>query len=220
MRSKGGTVEDYKGQRLFTYKDVGPTGASMGVALTLPRARAWWRWAPIRPSARPSTCAPGATASVTANEDLMRLVKEANAGGNAWVVAKFDALVDGRPGAERHAAAPAGHQLGHASPVTSTAASAPRVRAETRDEAAAKNLRDVLQGILALAKLQTGQRADLAAIVNSIELGGEGKNVSLGLLGSHRSDRSARSPGRGARRRRSRRTRCPAAPEAEPVPAP
>jgi len=55
------------------------------------------------------------------------------------------------------------------------------VRAEAKDDAAAKNLRDVLQGILALAKLQTGQNTEFAALTNSIELGGDGNTVSLGL---------------------------------------
>jgi hypothetical protein len=55
------------------------------------------------------------------------------------------------------------------------------IRAEARDDAAAKNLREVVTGMLALARLQTGQRADVTALMNSIELGGDGKNVSLGI---------------------------------------
>ena len=138
--------------------------------------------------------------------------------GNAWVVARFDALsAAGKIPPEVAQRLPAINWLtlsGHVNGGISLAA-----RAEARDDAAAKNLRDVLQGILALAKLQTGQRADLAAIVNSIELGGEGKNVSLAFavpieaidqLANLAAARAAREPSVDA----------PAAPEAEPVPAP
>jgi hypothetical protein len=55
------------------------------------------------------------------------------------------------------------------------------IRAEARDEIAAKNLREVVTGMLALAKIGAGQQGELSALVNSIELGGEGNNVSLGL---------------------------------------
>jgi hypothetical protein len=55
------------------------------------------------------------------------------------------------------------------------------IRAETRDEAAANNLRDVIRGILALARMQAGQHAELAEVVNSLELGGQGTTVTLGF---------------------------------------
>ena len=149
---------------------------------------------------RPSTCGPGAAGAATGNEELLRLVKEAKDGGNAWVVAKFDALTaGGRVPNDMMQRLPAINWVTVTGHVNGGVRAA--VRAETRDEAAAKNLRDVLQGILGLAKMQTGQRADLAAVIDSIELGGEGKNVSLALSVPIEAIDQLAAPGDAARTR-------------------
>jgi hypothetical protein len=121
----------------------------------------------------------GAAANASSNADLLRLVKGAD-GGNVWVVARFDALSStGQIPPAMLQRLPAINWVtitGHINGGVTAA-----ILAEARDDAAAKNLREILQGILALAKLQTGQRPDVTALMNSIELGGEGHNVSLGL---------------------------------------
>ncbi len=53
------------------------------------------------------------------------------------------------------------------------------VRAEARDDESANNLRDVVRGFLALAKLQAASRPELQAVMQSLELGGTGKTVAL-----------------------------------------
>ncbi|MEQ1730919.1 MAG: hypothetical protein ABL982_21330 [Vicinamibacterales bacterium] len=53
------------------------------------------------------------------------------------------------------------------------------VRAEARTEADAANLRDLLQGMVALARLQSGSRPGLDAAVNSLQLTTQGTAVSL-----------------------------------------
>src|SRR3989442_914090 len=53
------------------------------------------------------------------------------------------------------------------------------VRAEARDDEAANNLRDVVRGFLALAKMSSGSRPELQLMMQSLELGGTGKTVSL-----------------------------------------
>ena len=53
--------------------------------------------------------------------------------------------------------------------------------AEARDDEAAKNLRDVLQGFLALAKLQTGSKPEFQRVVDSLEIKGTGNTVALSL---------------------------------------
>jgi len=120
-----------------------------------------------------------AAGTLTGNADLTRLVKDAS-DGNLWVVARFDVLsaAGNLPAgvAERLPALNWVTLTGHINGGIRAA-----VKAEARDDAAAKNLRDVVQGMLALAKLQTGQRTDIAAIMDSIELGGDGKTVSLAL---------------------------------------
>ena len=53
------------------------------------------------------------------------------------------------------------------------------MRAETGDEDAAKNLREVVRGFLALARLQAGSKPEFQAFLQSLELGGAGKTVAL-----------------------------------------
>jgi hypothetical protein len=176
VRSKGGAVEDYKGVRLLTIHDarrandgalafVEPGLIAMGDGATVRRAV----------DARQG----GRAASVAGNSELLRLVKDAD-NGNAWVVARFDALSSaGRLPAGVLQRLPAINWISVTGHVNGGIRAA--VRAETRDDAAGKNLHDVLQGMLALVKLQAGQSPELATFVDSIELVGDGKNVSLGL---------------------------------------
>ena len=53
------------------------------------------------------------------------------------------------------------------------------LRAEARDDESANNLRDVVRGFLALAKLGSGAKPELESVMQSLELGGTGKTVSL-----------------------------------------
>lgn len=53
--------------------------------------------------------------------------------------------------------------------------------AEARDDDSAKNLREVVQGFLALAKLQTSSKPEFQRFVNSLEIRGTGNTVALSL---------------------------------------
>jgi len=175
VRSKGGTVEDFKGVRLLKVSE--PSGAmNMALAFVEPGLIAMGADAAVRQAIDGHR---GSAANATGNAELVRLVKDAS-DGNLWVVARFDALsaAGNLPAgvAERLPAINWVTLTGHVNGGIRAA-----VRAEARDDAAAKNLRDVVQGMLALAKLQTGQLTDFAAIMDSIELGGDGKTVSLAL---------------------------------------
>ena len=55
------------------------------------------------------------------------------------------------------------------------------LRAEARDDKAAENLRAVVNGAIAAARLVGGKDAKLDALVNSLQMGGTGKNVELGF---------------------------------------
>jgi hypothetical protein len=175
VRSKGGTVEDYKGIRLLAI--VEPSGSmNAGLAFVEPGLIAMGDLAAVR---RAIDAHSGAAASVSSNQDLMRLIKDAT-DGNAWVVARFDALsAAGQIPPDMLQRLPAINWLTVTGHVNGGVRAA--IRAEARDEIAAKNLREVVTGMLALAKIGAGQQGELSALVNSIELGGEGNNVSLGL---------------------------------------
>ena len=53
------------------------------------------------------------------------------------------------------------------------------LRAQTRDEESANNLRDVARGFMALAKLQAGSRPELQTMLQALQLGGSGNTVAL-----------------------------------------
>lgn len=116
--------------------------------------------------------------SVSGNDEIMRLVGDIEAGSNAWAVGRFDALrnrerlpeqVSTQLSAVKWFAA-TGHINGGLSGT---------LRAEARDDQAADNLRDVVRGLLALAKLQGGSDPRAAAMVNSLQLSGTGRTVVL-----------------------------------------
>lgn len=113
--------------------------------------------------------------TVVSNTAIMQQVAALD-GNNAWAVGRFDAVANAVP-REIQAQVPAvtwfsaaGHINGGISGV---------VKAEARDEAAAQNLQDMVRGFLALARLQTGSEPGLKQVVDSLQLSGEGKTVSL-----------------------------------------
>ncbi|MEZ5283445.1 MAG: hypothetical protein R2712_01290 [Vicinamibacterales bacterium] len=115
--------------------------------------------------------------NVVSNNDLMRLVSELDS-SNAWAVGRFDALArQARLPSDVQSQLPtlswfsaAGHVNGGVSGV---------FKAEARDEQAAQNLRDVVRGFLAMARLQAGSRPGMQQMVDSLQLTGEGKTVAL-----------------------------------------
>ncbi len=115
--------------------------------------------------------------SVLGNDELMNLVRSLD-NANAWAVGRFDALRT-----QSHLPA---NVLSQIPAITWFAVSGHvnggvrgTLRAETRDEESANNLRDVVRGFLALAKLGSGAKPELQAMLQSLELNGTGKTVSL-----------------------------------------
>jgi hypothetical protein len=53
------------------------------------------------------------------------------------------------------------------------------LRAETRDEASANGLRDMIRGLLAMATVQAPKGPGSQSFLSSLELGGTGSTVSL-----------------------------------------
>jgi hypothetical protein len=116
---------------------------------------------------------------VTDNAEVMRLVRDID-DGNAWAVARFDALTGaGRLPDDVAKQLPSINWFAASGTINGGIRAV--VHAEARDEAAANNLREVIRGFVALARMQTGQRAEFADLMNSFELGGQGNTVSLGF---------------------------------------
>ena len=173
----GGTVEEYRGKKLLVVAESNQTFAVSFVELDLVAAGPA---AAVRQAI--DTKASGAN-SVTDNAEVMKLIKDVN-DGNAWAVAKFDsfAALPFQTGALPQELA---QQL---PPINWVAASGHidggvrgTVRVEAKDDKSAEDLRQVVRGFMALARLQAGQRAEFAELVNSLELGGQGTTITLGF---------------------------------------
>jgi hypothetical protein len=171
---RGGSVEDYKGKRLLTHR--GPNASDEGgMAVGFVEANLVALGGIT--AVRRAIDAGAENRNVVSNNDLMRLVNELDE-SDAWAVGRFDAIArEARLPSDMQAQLPqiswfsaAGHVNGGLSGV---------FKAEARDEAAAQNIRDVLRGFLALAKMQAGSRPGVQQLVDSLQLTGEGTTVAL-----------------------------------------
>ena len=199
IREKGGTVTDYNKQRLITLKD------ELGLAFVEPGLAAIGEPSAVKRAI--DTKLSGN--NITSNQAIMRLVRDLDA-GNAWAVADIATVTSGNliP-AEVKQQLPQITWLAVSGRISDSVQAV--IRAEARDEAAASNLRDVIRGFVALARMQTAQHAELADLVNSIELGGQGTTVSVGfaipasvidMLGVIRGTKPAEQPAASAPRRK------------------
>ncbi len=173
---RGATVADYQGKRVITHPDTDRNDTAnddMAVGFVEAGLIAFGSVNAVRASID----ARRENRNVVSNIEMMRLVSELD-NANAWAVGRFDAIA-GQAGlpSEIQSQMPAiawfsaaGHINGGVSGV---------LKAETKDEAAAQNLRDVLKGLLALAKMQAGSQPGMQQLADSLILSGDGKNVAL-----------------------------------------
>ncbi len=193
MREHGAHVDVYKGKRLITAEPKIPTPPAPPFPLPgVPPI-------PTTPQSfslsfvEPGLVAVGTTAlvqhvvdlhngggeSALTNEGLMDRVKTLGT-GNIWAVGRFDVL---RERAQLPQAV-----ADRLPPITWFAVSGringgieAHLSAEARDEASANNLRDVVRGFLALAKLQTSAKPEYQRFVDSLQLSGTGNTVALSV---------------------------------------
>ena len=167
----GGKVEEYGGKRLITH-DKTDGNPDMAVGFIDADLIAVGSYASVK-----NAIDAGRGNNVVSNTELMRQINEFD-NSNAWAVGRFDALAQaGHLPAEISSQVPAiqwfsaaGHINGGVSGV---------IKAEARDEESAKNLHDILNGFLAMAKMQAGSRPEIKTVVDSLQLAGDGKNISL-----------------------------------------
>jgi hypothetical protein len=191
MREHGAQVEDYKGVRLLTGSaralhgrasmDADPDDAPSS------RANDNFALAFLKPGVVAVGGAPlvrhaidlkNGGDNVTTNDEVMALVRSLDSGNNAWALGHFDAL---------RSKARLPDNVANQIPAISLFSVSAHIngglqgtlRAQTRDDEAANNLRDVVRGFLALGKMQTGGRPEMQAMMQSLELGGSGKTVAL-----------------------------------------
>lgn len=174
MREHDAQVETYKGKRLIVAQSLPPGAPSFSLAFVDPGLIAFGTTILVRRAIDLKT---GGGDSAATNDELMAQVRGLDQ-GDAWAVGRFDVL-------RAKARLPEGlaNQL---PPITWFAASGHvdtgirgTLRAEARDDEAATNLRDVVRGFVALARLQTGSKPELQGLLQSLELSGTGKTVAL-----------------------------------------
>jgi len=116
-------------------------------------------------------------ANVLGNAELMRLVNDLT-GESMWAVGRFDAL-------SAQASLPA--EVSERIPPITWFSAAGKVngglqavvKAEAKDEQGAENLRDILRGFIALAKMQAGSKPAIQKMLPDVQLAGDGKEVSI-----------------------------------------
>jgi hypothetical protein len=121
---------------------------------------------------------PGA-ANIGSNEELMGMIADVEGtSANLWAVGRMDAIAR-----DPHLPPQIAAQI----PSVKTFSASSRIngglsgvlRAEARDDDAAKNLRDVVQGFLALARMQAGSKPEFDSLLRSVQLSGTGKTVAI-----------------------------------------
>src|SRR6187455_1155010 len=167
IRDQGGVVEDYNGSKLLISDEK-----KLAVVFLEPGLVAIGGADAVRKSI--DTKADGS--NIKGNGDVMRLVRDID-DGDAWVVARFDALTGGRLPVEVANQLPPINWFSARGFVNSGVDG--QLRVETRDEVSAKNLQDVVRGFMALGRLQSGQHPEVAAFLDTVQLSGDGKTVSL-----------------------------------------
>jgi len=190
MREHGAQVQDYKGKRLIVVEHFGhelfghnapsnvPPAEDSNLALTFvePGLAAFGATGLVQHAIDLHATGGGSAAT---NDDLVAHIRGLE-GGNVWVVGRLDVLRERAKLPEIVASqippitwfSVRGHVDGGLQA---------RLTAEARDDESATMLRDVVRGFLSLAKLQTSSKPEIQRFIQSLQLAGTGKTVSLSL---------------------------------------
>jgi hypothetical protein len=117
-------------------------------------------------------------ASIVERPDVMKLVAAVDGAGNAWAVGRLDTLAEHHVVPEQVSRAIPSVQWVSASFDVGRAVNG-RLRADTTDEASGEQLRAVVNGAVAAARMMAGNDARLAAALRSVQTGGSGATVEV-----------------------------------------
>jgi hypothetical protein len=121
------------------------------------------------------------TASITSDGEFIRMLESVDQNSTVWAIGRPKVFGLSGSGGEIPTQvmqqlpevkwfAASGHLNGG---LTAT------LRAEGKDEEAGKNMREVVQGVLALARLQMDAKPELKPLLNSVQVEGTGSGVAL-----------------------------------------
>jgi hypothetical protein len=172
----GAEVADYQGKRLITTHETNASGRShedMAFGFVEADLVAFGTVNTVKAAID----AHATNHNIVSNNDMMKLVNEIE-NSNAWAVGRFDAIANkvGIPN-EIAAQMPAISWFSAAGHINGGVSGS--FKAEAKDEATAKNLRDIMQGFLAMAKMQAGSKPGMQQLADSLVLSGEGTTVAL-----------------------------------------
>lgn len=173
----GAEVTDYQGKRLITHHDGGNANDTEDDDMAFGFVEADLVAFGSLTSVKASIDARRENRNVVSNNDMMKLVNEIE-NANAWAVGRFDAIA-------AKAGLPA--EIQNAIPSISWFSAAGHVngglsgsfKAQAKDEDTARNLRDMMTGFLAMARMQAGNKPALQQLADSLVISGEGNTVAL-----------------------------------------
>ncbi|HPW21958.1 MAG TPA: hypothetical protein PLE61_14230, partial [Vicinamibacterales bacterium] len=168
----GGRVADYQGKRMIVLSKEG-RGEEFAMAFLEPGIVAIGNEATVRLAIERGQRGDNALA----NTELMKRV-EGLSGASLWAVGSFDAV-------SARTSLPS--ELRDRMPPIAWFSASGRVnggleatvKAEARDEQGAENLRDLVRGIVALARMQADSRPAAKPVLPTFQLSGEGREVAL-----------------------------------------
>ena len=170
-RDHGSAVEEHQGTRLLR---VANDDKQFAMAFVEPGVIALGSESTVRRAIE----LPSTGGDVTANPRLMELMSYIEGGANAWAVGEFD---------DPEAMAWLPDEVESQIPPVAAFAVGGRfnggvsgsITAEARDAEAGQNLRDVMQGFLALARMQSSSRPELRGMLDTVRLSNVGSTVTL-----------------------------------------
>lgn len=175
-RERGGVSEDYAGHTVYS-RTFGDDRAEFAMSFVEPEVIAIGSVDMVRQAIDLATSGDDWD-DVTTNNRLMTLTEQVHGKHHAWIIATIDEASDLSflPDAVE----------GSIPPLTGLAVGtrvhegvSATVSLQARDEQASQDLRDVVQGFVALARMQSAERPELQGLVDAIQLSSVGTTVTL-----------------------------------------
>ncbi len=181
IREKGGVGTPYGGTTIFTHKGINeglrehaPAAGGPALAFLQQNVVAIGNETAVR---RAIDLGANRAANVISNSEMMDQIQRLE-DGNVWAVGHFEAIAG---------SANLPKEVAGQIPAVSWFAASGRVNGGVsgtlsvvaKDDDAAKNLREVAGGFMALARLQAGSKPEVDQMLKLVQLGGDGRTVSL-----------------------------------------
>jgi len=185
IRQQGGTMEQYNGVRMVVANPANMTPDGMprdvvekGESFALAFLETGLLAVGSETAVKAAIDAKASGNNATTNDELMTYINQIQTGQSAWAVGRFDAI-KGSPDmpdqVKQHL--PAVQWFSVSTRVNGGVTGT--LRAEAADDASAENLRDVVRGGLAMGRLVSGNDPRVDMLINSLQMSGSGKTVSL-----------------------------------------